>query len=138
MKEAFGGKLCWELDNKEHYKWLMIYNDSIMVARGDKSIITHNYSPQMGIDCADVTTEFCEKHKLNSSNGVIVKYVKRQSAAQIAGLKKDDVILAIDGVDIHSNRDFYDISRRLEIGDWMRLKVWRKKKIINLTLRTTW
>ena len=61
----------------------------------------------------------------NSENAVRIKSVSANSNAERAGLKKDDLLLAINGIKLIDIEDLTNTLRKLEIGDRVRVIVKR-------------
>lgn len=69
--------------------------------------------------------------RLNSTSGVIVTTVERNSPWQEAGLESEDVILEIDGKTVKSKKDIERIKSQLKLtkGDVIPLKVYRNSRV---------
>ena len=63
----------------------------------------------VGIQMQDLTPELAEFFKLKSSNGVVVMDVTKDSPAEKAGLKKDDVIIRVNDREILDSQDVRNI-----------------------------
>lgn len=135
--QTFGINL-WQIYNREHYKWLILYNDSILKSNGINCNYLDSKKPIVGFDYLEITSEFRNKHKLNDIEGVYVTNIKGISPAEISGLKKDDVIIAVDGKDIHTSSELDYILSKIKMGDWLKVRVMRKKKNLDLIMRITW
>lgn len=90
--------------------------------------------PYIGISGIDLNEATAKRYKLVV--GVYVKSVEEFSAAEKAGLKTGDVIIAADGKDIKTMDELNEIKNSHQIGDTMKLKINRdgKKSEIELTL----
>jgi serine protease Do len=69
--------------------------------------------------------------------GVEVLEVSDGSAADKAGVRVGDVITSADGTDVHSSTDLLRVRRRFNVGDQMKLTVFRSGKYQVLTLDLT-
>lgn len=116
--------------NKDQQKWLMLYNDSVLKSIGFKGDYSVKPGAQPFIGFA--YSDFAEK------DGVLVTEVDKTSPALMAGLKRKDIILSADDIEISNSKDMEFILKEKKIGDYIKLKVLRGKKILNLLLRVTW
>ena len=98
--------------------------------------------PFLGIRYVQVTEELQRQNNLPVDYGVVVLAgeagnpgVIPGSPADRAGLLENDIILSIDGANITAERSFLSIIREKEIGQRLRLRVWRKG--LELTLYAT-
>ncbi|KAF0247731.1 MAG: trypsin-like serine protease, partial [bacterium] len=80
---------------------------------------------RLGIIAGFVTKERVESLKLGEKRGVLVRDVIKNSSADRAGLKADDVIIEIDGQAIESHRDLRRRLQDLGYGKSSSLKVIR-------------
>ena len=68
---------------------------------------------------------------------VLVTQVLRGAPADLGGLKRGDVILAIDGKAIGSQSEFYEVLwAGSSAGDEITLQVWRNKLVRELKVRS--
>ena len=67
----------------------------------------------LGIQMKDVGAGDLAKYKLSSERGVIVSSVIKESPAETANLKEEDVILEFGGFAVWSSSQFHVLSRRL-------------------------
>ena len=70
---------------------------------------------------------------IKSSNGFIIVQIAPNSPAEKAKLSYMDVVLSIEGQEVSSPKDVYEIIAVLDLrpGDRIRLKVWREGRIID-------
>ena len=70
---------------------------------------------------------------IKSSNGFIIVQIAPNSPAEKAKLSYMDVVLSIEGQEVSSQKDVYEIITVLDLrpGDRIRLKVWREGRIID-------
>ena len=80
-----------------------------------------------------LSAELAEGYGLDTPMGAIVSRVVEDTPADEAGLKRGDLIIAVDGVDIIEPKSIYRIIAEKEIGQDVKLVVVRKKKRLNLT-----
>jgi serine protease Do len=70
--------------------------------RAATSIYLHHPAPYLGVEIDDVTAENMASYKLASERGVIVRSVDKQSPAESADLKNNDVIIEYAGIPVFS------------------------------------
>ena len=70
---------------------------------------------------------------IRSSNGFIIVQIAPNSPAEKAKLRYMDVVLSIEGQEVSSPKDIYEIITVLDLrpGDRVKLKVWREGRIID-------
>lgn len=97
--------------------------------------------PSMGISLMDLTEipSFYQQQTLQLpeeiTSGVVVSDVVNGSAAAKAGVEKYDVIVEIDGKTIEDSIDLRQILyNEKEVGDKMKMKVYRQGKLVELEL----
>lgn len=124
--------------NNDQYKWLQLYNDSLLKSRGYKGryAIPDNAVPYVGIQFIDLTEKILKKN--NIDYGVYVESVEEKSPAYLAGLKEKDIILRVNNTNIKSKTELMSIIRSTKLGEWMLIKVLRKKEMLDLNLRVMW
>ena len=107
------------------------------LARGEK--IPH---PYIGIRMVDLTPEIAREINRNSNaaitvpeiRGVLVVQVMPNSPAMVAGLRRGDVIVTIDGRAVTKADRLQDIISESSIGRKLRLKIQRGKQIQQLSV----
>lgn len=124
--------------NNEQYKLLMLYNDSILKAQGynGKLAIDDDVQPYIGIQYMRLDAKMQKKKKL--TEGVIVNEVDKVGAAYVGGLKKGDIIVSVNDEMITNEYSMNKITSEMKIGDWLRMRVLRGKKELDLLIRVTW
>jgi serine protease Do len=70
--------------------------------RGTTRIYLNEPGPYLGVEIEDVTAENMPSYKLGSERGVIVRSVEKESPAEYADLRKNDVILEYAGMPVFS------------------------------------
>jgi len=92
----------------------------------------------VGITFTEVNEGVRKEFNIEDLSGLYVREVLKDGAAEIAGLKKGDVITKIEGNTIHSSADLQERVARLRPGDKVKLTYKRdgKEKDVTLTLKT--
>lgn len=85
--------------------------------------IERNYN--IGLRVQTVDQNIAQYYKLKNSHGAIVISVDRGSPADDAGIKAEDVVMAINGETVSSDVDFWGIITDMNIGDKINLKIQR-------------
>lgn len=90
----------------------------------------------IGITMQDLTPELAEFFELKSTRGVVVMDVTKDSPAEKAGLKKDDVIVRVNGREIGDSRDVRNIIGLTPPGRKVQMTVIRsgKEKTLEITV----
>lgn len=133
-----GGVKALRAFNNDQYKWLQLYNDSILKNKGYKGTfaIDNNKLPYLGIMYSDIDARMQKKTKL--SEGVYVSEVDEMSAAYVGGLKKGDIIVSVNDQIMKDKNDMDMLIYNMKLGDWLKMKVLRGKKQLELLVRVTW
>lgn len=107
-------------------------NDAAAIAQ---DLITDGYvhgKASFGITAGTVTAAAAQYYGL--VEGAIVGSVTAGSAADKAGLKESDIIVAVDGKTIASQSDLVSAKRDYRAGDTVELKVYRGGEYLTLSL----
>ena len=93
----------------------------------------------LGITMQPIDDKIAEELKLSSRNGVYIVEVLKNSAADKAGLKKGDVLVAVDSVKITTPSSVQEVVSRFSPGDKAELTVIRdgKKKTFEVVFKGT-
>ena len=86
--------------------------------------------PYLGIGGIDVTEDMAKEYNLTV--GVYVKTLENFGAAERAGIKVGDVITKVDGQDIKDMDGLNEIKNKKEIGDKIKLTVWRNGETLDI------
>jgi Do/DeqQ family serine protease len=91
----------------------------------------------LGVMIRDLDAELAKEKKIENLAGVYVEDVNVGSSAEEAGLKKGDVILAINGIVVNSPSELQEIVALKRPGDVVKILYRRnnKEKEINATLK---
>lgn len=88
--------------------------------------------PYLGIGCIDIDEQKSEYYNLPI--GIYISEVEDFSAAQKAGLKPGDVIIAVDGTTVTTRDELDEIKYSHSIGDKITLKINREGKEMDIEL----
>ena len=81
----------------------------------------------LGITIRDMNSQFAEELGIEQTTGVYVDSVYKQSAASEAGIKRKDVIIKIDDIEVASSPQLQEIVGKHRPGDKLTLTLLRKK-----------
>ena len=93
----------------------------------------------LGITMQPIDDKIAEELKLSSRNGVYIVEVLKNSAADKAGLKKGDVLVAVDSVKIITPSSVQEVVSRFSPGDKAEITVLRdgKEKAVEVEFKGT-
>lgn len=93
----------------------------------------------LGVVMSPITQEIADKLKLSSLNGVYIVEVSPGSAAEQAGVKKEDVLVKIDSVQVTNASSVQEMVSGFYLGDKATLTVIRggKEKELEVTFKGT-
>ena len=91
----------------------------------------------LNVQIGDVTAKVAEDYGLDKIEGVFIGKVQEGGAAELAGIKDNDVIISIDGIAVNSTAELHEQISKHRPGDKITVVVKRdnKKKPFNVTLR---
>lgn len=91
----------------------------------------------LNVNIGDVNAEVAKKYNLDKIEGVFVGAVNPGGAAELAGIKDNDVIISVDGVNVNSTAELQEHISKYRPGDKITVVVKRdnKRKPCNVTLR---
>lgn len=87
----------------------------------------------LGVQIQDVNNELADKEGLKEVKGVFVAKVNENSAAEAAGIKDGDVIIAIDGETVNSSNELQEKVGKKSPGDKVLVGLIRKGNKLELT-----
>ncbi|MFQ6065472.1 MAG: S1C family serine protease [Candidatus Bathyarchaeia archaeon] len=109
--------------------------------RCSEEIILHGkvLKPWMGVSGLSVTREIADYYGLSVDSGVLVADVVPRGPADLAGLRKGDIIVGLDDSQIRSVDELQGLVQKRKIGDKVRLLVVRgsRKLVVGLVLEKT-
>jgi len=88
----------------------------------------------LGVTAQDITEDMRQNLKLKDRTGVLVGNVVPGDAADKAGIKTGDVILAIAGKPVKDNRELLQIVATLRVGSKENIKIFRDGKEMTLPI----
>jgi serine protease Do len=91
----------------------------------------------LGVQISEVTDEVASKHHMDKPQGVLVSAIMENSAAGEAGIKKNDIIIKIDNVNVNSVSELQEQVSYRKPGDKVQVTVVRdeKEKVLEVTLK---
>jgi putative serine protease PepD len=93
--------------------------------------VTH---PFLGIEGSTVSSEEASAAGLAKAEGAIVSSAIPNTGAARAGLKKGDIVTAVNGTVVRTMDDLLLAVRRLQVGDKATLSVWRNRATISIVV----
>ena len=91
--------------------------------------------PEIGVEPQDLTPNLAETLDLGEGIGVLVAGIKKGSPAEAAGIRRRDIIEAIDQKPVSNSETFLAITRLLREGQSLTCRVLRDGKRRDLRLR---
>lgn len=88
----------------------------------------------IGVNIRDVDSEDAEKFSLSGVNGIMITNIVENGAAESAGLKENDVIVALDGQRVNSVGELQDQVGRHRPGDKVNVTYIRNGKENNVSM----
>ena len=86
----------------------------------------------LGVVIQNLTPEMAEKFGLEEAKGALVADISPDGPAEEAGIKRGDVILKVDGVEIPDINTLQQTIRSHRPGDVVDIEIWRDGKIITV------
>ncbi|HEX8549630.1 MAG TPA: trypsin-like peptidase domain-containing protein [Cytophagaceae bacterium] len=90
-----------------------------------------------GVEVSEITSAVAEKLKLSDFSGVVVTYIQNQGAAEKAGLKKNDIILKLNDLEVNSKSTFEEYLSYYNPGDKVKIQYKSGNDIKDATLVLT-
>ncbi len=98
-------------------------------------VIIHKSSPWIGVHIQDIDQDLADYFKVDENAGVLITEVVDESPAAKAGLKSGDVITKIGDEELHNIKDLHSALREYDDGDEVVLKIVRKGKQKDFTVK---
>jgi serine protease Do len=89
----------------------------------DKGRVTRG---RIGVQIQEMTKETADAFGLKQASGALVNSVEKDGPAAKAGVQSGDIILKVEGRDVHSSNDLPRIITAIRPGTKVALTVWRK------------
>ena len=89
----------------------------------DKGRVTRG---RIGVQIQEMTKETADAFGLKQANGALVNSVETDGPAAKAGVQSGDIILKVEGRDVHSSNDLPRIITAIRPGTKVTLSIWRK------------
>ena len=89
----------------------------------DKGRVTRG---RIGVQIQEMTKETADAFGLKQANGALVNSVEKDGPAAKAGVQSGDIILKVEGRDVHSSNDLPRIITAIRPGTKVTLSIWRK------------
>ncbi len=89
----------------------------------------------LGVDIADMDENIAKEWKMNFVNGIAVFYADPNGSAASSGIQEKDVILKIDGRDVHTVPELQEVIGRTKVGDSVNVSVLRDGKIREISVK---
>jgi serine protease Do len=90
--------------------------------------------PFLGVEGQTVTAALAKERKLPVTEGAVLERVFVGTGAERAGLRKGDIIVGFDSQPVRSMDDLLLRTRRTQVGDHVKLDVWRDGKKITIDM----
>lgn len=95
--------------------------------------ITLSDKPWLGVYLQTVDDDLSEGFDLSVKEGAVINDIVNDSPADEAGLKEDDIIIAVNGKEVSDQMDVTRAVRRSKVGDKMTLTIMRGDKKMDVT-----
>jgi serine protease Do len=89
-----------------------------------------------GLLLQDLDENLARYLNVPDNKGVMVTAVELSSPAMKAGIRKEDILLAIDSEPVRSVDDYHQIMRSFSVGSTVKMQLLRKKQQLSLQLKT--
>jgi serine protease Do len=86
----------------------------------------------LGVEITSVDYDQAQKHGLSHVAGVEVRNLVPQGSAELGGLKRGDVILAVNGFPVDAANRLQERIALLRPGEEVELSVWRDKSLVDI------
>lgn len=84
---------------------------------------------RIGVGIQSLTGELAKSFGLRGSRGALIRYVEKDGPADHAGIRRDDVILKVDGTPVKEAIDLPRIVAGIRPGTTVAVELWRKGKV---------
>ncbi len=91
--------------------------------------------PYLGVSVADLNSETSRRFGRQPESGAVVVRVDPDGPAARAGIESQDVITAVDSVEVEGSADLLGVLRRYEAGDTVKLRIARSGQARQIGVR---
>jgi serine protease DegQ len=88
----------------------------------------------IGVESQEITPELAESFGLQRTSGAIIAGVVRNGPADRAGIKPGDILLSVDGKDVHDTNEMLNLIAALQPGGKATMRVLRKSRETDLAV----
>ena len=89
----------------------------------------------LGVSVQEMNSQLSRHFQLDRKKGVLVVRVAGKSPAEIAGIKRSDIILAIEGHEVSGKSDFRGRMASYTVDDKVRFSILREGKNLKITVQ---
>ncbi len=89
---------------------------------------------KLGITVLDVDATIARKYGLKDIKGVQISSVNLNSAAAESNLRKTDIIISIDQIELENTSEFYELINQYRPGDKLTVEIYRKGSILRIPI----
>ena len=89
----------------------------------------------LGVQITPVSKDIAESLGMPDEKGAFVSNLNPEGPSKIAGIEEGDVILTFNNIDIIKMTDLPRVVAESDVGSFSVVKVWRKNKIIEITVK---
>ena len=93
--------------------------------------------PWIGISYGDITPQIASVFELPTKQGVVVANVEKDGPAALAGIRKGDIIVSVEGKNVEDGGDLQRMLRTHKVGDKIKMNILRdgSPRMLTVTLR---
>jgi serine protease Do len=88
----------------------------------------------LGLTVQDLTEELAEELELSDTSGALVTQIDRDGPAYVAGIRRGDVVLQYDRMEVVDAEDFRGMARRTAEGEPVLVLIWRDGRTVFLAV----
>ena len=84
----------------------------------------------LGITIVEITEELAEEKDIKEMSGIYIVDVDDRGGAKAAGIKEDDILLSVNGIDVNSNSQLIGVISQYRPGDKVKVKIVRDDEVM--------
>lgn len=84
----------------------------------------------LGVSIVEITEELAEEKDIKEMSGIYIMDVDDRGGAKAAGIKEDDILLSVNGIDVNSNSQLIGVIGQYRPGDKVKVKILRDDEIL--------